>query len=59
MRTCIKLALAAALGLTVTACVAYAPAPGYPVYGYGPAYYGPTVAVGYGGYYHGGGYWRR
>jgi len=64
IRTFGKLALAGAVGVALTACVyepaPYAPAPyyGYPVYGYAPApaYYGPTVAVGVGGF---GGHWRR
>jgi hypothetical protein len=52
----LKLALAGAIGLGLTACV-YEGAPyGYPTYGYAaPAYYGPSVVVGYGG----GPYWRH
>lgn len=56
-RTVIKLALGAAMILIMAGCVyepapyGYAPAPAYGGY-YGPAYYGPSVVVRPGGYWH-------
>jgi hypothetical protein len=55
-RSLLKLALAGAVGLLLSGCV-YEGAPyGYPTYAPAyPAYYGPSVVVGYGG----GGYYRH
>ena len=58
-KTLIRGLLLGTLALALSGCYYYGPPPAYGYYGYGyPAYYGPSVSVGYwggwgGGWHHG------